>query len=394
MTESGAISRPLIGTYSYDNWLAHRNGVPPRMSVEHLIYSDARLTDTAEDGLGPYQFFNMISPEKPFGVVGAVITLRYSLHIDFDAPPMEKTDTKSYHGGSMAEELAALASLKCGVRYRAGGESRLFGFDKDPRGRPYSFNSYPEPTMNVSVRGIVLQNAAGESPMTPIKDLATFSTLTPGQAIAVVKSARLYQDALWLTESEPNLSWLMLVSAVETAANEWHAAGDSALVRLEAEKPELVEYLQGIGRKGLAERVANEFVDSIGATRKFVEFLINHLPPPPDIRPAEAFQVEWTSGNLKRAFKEIYNCRSKSLHEGKPFPLLMCEAPMRINANETVERPTCIAASAHGGTWLAKDMPMHLHIFEYIARNAINSWWKSMASPLGEAEAGDEGLVS
>jgi hypothetical protein len=31
-----------------------------------------------------------------------------------------------------------------------------------------------------------------------------------------------------------------------------------------------------------------------------------------------------------------------------------------------------------GGVWLAKDTPIQLHTFEYIVRNSIINWWKSL----------------
>ena len=70
-----------------------------------------------------------------------------------------------------------------------------------------------------------------------VVEMHSFPHLQPEQAIALVRSARLYQDALWLGESEPNLCWLKLVVAVETVANCWHAGGDAAFDRLIASDP-------------------------------------------------------------------------------------------------------------------------------------------------------------
>jgi hypothetical protein len=63
------------------------------------------------------------------------------------------------------------------------------------------------------------------------------SILSPGRA------ARLYQDALWIVESEPNLAWIMLVSTVETAAKEWS--------------------------------------DKNHNRNRFIDFVVSYLPPPP-----------------------------------------------------------------------------------------------------------------
>ena len=279
----------------------------------------------------------------------------------------------------MTDEIAALASLKCGVRFRSGGETRRFDVDGDPQGRPVAWNSRPEPTLSIGIRGVVLPAVAGEHSVKPIEEMKTFTTLSPDQAIALVRAARLYQDALWLAESEPNLSWLMLVAAVETAAN-YCPSQDSPLERLRGSRPVFVEYLDATGIEGLAARVANEFADSIGATKKFVEFLLTHLPPPPEKRPAECGQVEWSHDNLKKAFRQIYTCRSKALHDGMPFPAPMCEPPYKYHETweAGAERPIGLAMSGSGGTWLENDTPMLLHTFEYIARKTIDAWWTSM----------------
>jgi len=50
--------------------------------------------------------------------------------------------------------------------------------------------------------------------------LDTYPRLDATSATALMRSARLYQEALWLSEREAWLTWLLLVSAVETAANE------------------------------------------------------------------------------------------------------------------------------------------------------------------------------
>jgi hypothetical protein len=226
----------------------------------------------------------------------------------------------------------------------------------------------------------MLPAVAGEHSIMPVGDMRSFPQLKPEQVIALVRSARLYQDALWLGESEPNLCWLMLVGAVETAANCWRAGNDSSLDRLAASDPDFVGYLKKKGGEEIACRVAEKFAGTIGATKKFVDFLLNFLPDPPDSRPASWTQVDWTRDNLEGGFRKIYSHRSNALHNGIPFPAPMCAPPARYESSwaAVCERPGMLAASQGGGTWLASDLPMHLHIFEYITRKAINSWWSSL----------------
>lgn len=382
MKDSNKKKRPLIGTPAYDNWKAFLDSEPLIISCEYLMHTDACLTGEVTTGLEPYLFFNLVPIDYQRGRVRAAVALRLSLHVDFGTPSMEKTEQSRYHGGWIPDELAALASLKCGVRFRAGGKTREFGANGDPKGRPVGYYAPPEPTLNMGgLRGFVLPGVTGEHSMMPIVKMKTFASLSPEQAIILVRSARLYQDALWLAESEPNLSWLMLVAAVETAATYWSSSKDSSLERLRLERPEFFKYLEDTEIKGLAMRVADEFVNSIGSTKKFIDFLLAYLPPPPEKRPDLFGQVEWTSQNLTKVFRQIYRYRSKALHDGMPFPAPMCLPPFKIKPDKAAsERPVGLATSVGSGTWLIKDTPMLLHIFEYIARNALNDWWDSMAA--------------
>jgi hypothetical protein len=366
-----------IGTAAYDNWRAFESGAPRIMEFEHPLYTDARVTGEVTDGLGPYAFINLVPLIQNNRRAQAAVVLRWSVHVLLDSSKMLKTDQKRYHGGSSTEEVAALASLRCGIRLRSDGPSRRFEPKGDPRGIPVAWSSGPPPSFDLGSGPLMLPSAAGEHSIMPVADMRSFPKLKPEQAIALVRSARLYQDALWLGESEPNLCWLMLVGAVETAANCWRAGSDPPFDRLVASDPDFVEYLKQTGVEGIAGRVAEKFAGTIGATKKFIEFLLTFLPNPPEHRPASWAQVEWTHDNLERGLRKVYSHRSNALHNAMPFPAPICAPPARYEVSWTAvsERPGMLAASQGGGTWLATDLPMHLHIFEYIARNAINSWW-------------------
>jgi hypothetical protein len=196
MTGSDDKKRPLIGTPAYDNWRAFLENEPLLGSFEYLMYTDAWLTGEVAAGLEPYCFFNLVPIERQRGRVRAAVALRLSLHVDFETPSMEKTDQSRYHGGWMTDELAALASLKCGVRFRAGGVTRRFDVNGDPQGRPVAWYSRPEPTLSIGIRGFVLPAVTGQHSMMPIAEMKTFAALSPEQAIALVRAARLYQDAI------------------------------------------------------------------------------------------------------------------------------------------------------------------------------------------------------
>ena len=182
-----------------------------------------------------------------------------------------------------------------------------------------------------------------------------------------------------------------MVSSVESATNQWHKETGSATDRLIAAKPDLVYFLKKCNAPGLVDRVAAEFADTIRSTSKFINFLLAHLPPPPTRRPLHWAQLSWKKSDLKKALGLVYKYRSKALHEGIPFPAPMCRPGMAIpDSDVPSEIPTGLASSMMGGVWEAKDTPMLLHVFEYISRNAILSWWRSLDTATAkQIEAGE-----
>ena len=384
--------RRITGPLAYANWQAFLENKPSRGAYEYLMYTDAWITGELADGLEPYRFFNLVPIEMRKGRVRPAVALRVSLHAHFQTPSPsrgDKTNRALYHGGGMEDELAALASLKCGVRFRIAGMTRRFDIEGDPQGRLEAYRNLPEPPLlisdmrnvgGLSVPGFILDSATGEHSMMPIEEIKTFVTLSPQQAMDLVRAARLYQDALWIVEAEPNLAWLMLVAAIETAANSFYTTKEPSLERLRESRPEFAKYLENKGGEELAMRVANEFVNSIGTTRKFVDFLIKFCPAPPEQRPFEHYQVEWTPSNLKKVFRRIYDYRSRALHDGIPLPAPMCMPPVLPSSYVAEEKS--LGAGIGVNTWQAEDIPMLFHTFEYIARNALNAWWTEIAQPV------------
>jgi len=129
---------------------------------------------------------------------------------------------------------------------------------------------------------------------------------------------RLYQDALWIVESEPALAWLMLVSSIEAAANYWCTVKASPLERLKESKPKLVTYLDNLCIEGLSAEVAESVADSLGSTKKFVDFVMAFLPPAPSLRPADWGRHPWESKQMKKTMNIIYGYRSNALHGAVP----------------------------------------------------------------------------
>jgi hypothetical protein len=203
--------------------------------------------------------------------------------------------------------------------------------------------------------------------------------LSASDAVAVVRAARLYQDAVWIAESEPELSWLMLVSALESAAGERRKQKQSPIEHLRAWKPELLDVLEGACSAAAVQTVAEMIHGLTGSTKAFIDFVLEFLPSAPSNRPPEWLQHSWDMSALQATLRKIYGYRSKALHGGTPFPAPMCEPPYLDSETKTrAEKPIGLATSTLGGTWLAIDSPMILNTFEYITRGTLLKWWNSL----------------
>jgi hypothetical protein len=372
---------PSKGPFAYENWLAAQSGMPVQVTYEYPLFTDAHITGHITEGLGPYQLLNTV-PMESLRHSRPTLVLRVGYHLLYDpTEAMTKTDDESSHGGLLSDEIAALASLCMGIRLKAGGETRIFDIDDDPKGRPAAWTSIPDPILPTVSRRIVLPRIIGTHSLDHTLLIATLPRLTAKDAVALVRAARLYEDAVWMAETTPELSWIMLASAVETVASRWREVEEEPLARLRLSRPQLEELLRSQGDEEFVRRVAEEIAPYMGATKTFIDFILTFLPPAPSERPNEFARLKWEASSMKKVLKKIYSYRSRALHGGVPFPAPMSSPPRAIGDSDIpVEIPFGMASRTRGGTWLAQDIPMLLHTFEYIVRNALVNWWRSAAN--------------
>lgn len=371
------------GPMCYQNWHAALEDKPLQWTVEVPLYSDVGgITGQLTKGFGPYQLLNtgaFLFPKSTS--VRPVMVLRVDEHQELEWGDMDRTETQDYHGGSLCDEIAALVSLCLGIRLKAGEISRRFDPKGDPKGSPQAIGLQEVPVFSGNRCGRVLPEAVGERSIQNIPLLCKLPKLCPKDAAVLVRSARMYQEAIWVAEAQPELSWLLLVSSVEVVADHRMVENtpiETMIEIMRTSEPELVAVLEKCGDEALVREVAQVSKKRLGATRKFSDFLLEFCPPPPKTRPSEPLRVVWKDqeGAFRKALTVIYGHRSRALHGGIPFPPPMCEAP--LEGNNFSEIPIGLATKARGGTWVRKDTPMLLHAFEYIVRNALLNWWESL----------------
>lgn len=376
---------------SFENWKAFVEKRPTEYAYEIPLYSDATLGFFDGLSVGPYRFLRS-SPsntcEEPFHTV---IVMRVDVHIRQEGyeslADMEKTDDSAYHGGNLDDEIAALLSLLLGIRLMKGSVTREFGSRIDPRGIPIESGAIPALVIN-SWQTLIPRLQRTEDLRKPPDLFETYPALEKADAMVLIKAARLYQQAIWYADTDPNQAWLMLVSAVETAADHWWKKDSTPVEILEDSNKTLYDLLIQEGGQSLTEKVAKHVASVLGASKKFREFVLHFLPGPPEKRPSEIGQFPFgDETRLEAAMKKIYNYRSMALHGGKPFPAPMCTPPGWYGGNDAMsEVPTGQASGTLGATWLHEDTPMMLHTFEHIVRGSLIAWWRSMARPRTSVE--------
>lgn len=281
----------------------------------------------------------------------------------------------------MPDEASALASLVLGARVRAGEHSRSFGYlNDDPLGSPRASQSAP-PTLAQKYRRFVAPCATGTRVLRDLSILPLILELSASQCIALLRAARLYQDALWVVESEPELAWLMLVSALETGALSWHQEELTPVEILETSKSEFAAQLSEKG-DGILSLVAEEVAPLFKATAKFQKFCLHFLPDEPSERPYPYLQVKWSKTGWKSILSKVYDYRSRALHSGIPFPKPMCEPPEVHEPNLAFsEKGTgALAVQTLGAKWEANDLPVSLNTFAQLVQKILLSWWRDMAA--------------
>ena len=369
---------------SFENWKAFTANLDSKYAYEIPLYSDVALGFFDELRAGPYRFLRTAPSNACENAFKTIILMRVDVHIRKDdgefLADLEKTDDAAYHGGDLNDEVAALLCLLLGIRLMPGSITREFSNRSDPRGIPG--NSSIIPTLGINSGRTIIPRLQRSVNLHKLPDLFdNYPTLEKTDASILIKAVRQYQQALWYSDADPNQAWLMLVSAVETAANHWWSRDSTPGEILEDGNRKLYDLLIQEGGAQLMEKVAGLAARSMGASKKFREFVLRFLPWPPESRPSVMGRFSFENkAQLKDALKKIYNYRSQALHGGKPFPAPMCHLPGRYGGDdEMAEIPTGQASAVLGSAWKHEDTPMALHTFEHIVRSSLTGWWRSMA---------------
>ena len=372
------------------NWLK-KNQLDPDNNAplvyEYPLYSDAHFTGDARWAHSPYAFLNTVPATTVPEMINTAVVLRAEIYLEFSLPDMSRTDETLYHGGEFDDEVVALASLCLGARLLSGDISREFGTNADPYGTPREWGRRPKPVFRFQQGMPVLPDVGGTHSLENLKRLVSIPHINPKRYISLVRACRLYRDALWVSESEPNFAWLLFVSALETGANDVYHSESTSHDILKAVSPTLNARLEEVGGIEHAQNVAEEIARTLQATKKFIDFGRRFRPGPPEIRPeGDSLRFKWTDSNFKEMLRKVYGYRSRALHEGTPFPAPMFRSPFQPDRSAPGSEVPFVGLGGYstGGTWVPKDLPINLHAFHYVTRSTLLNWWERELTQAGE----------
>lgn len=370
-----------MGTDAWRNWRAHDAQAVEIEYAEDEAHADRQFTG-GPVRLGPTTLHVVLRESK---VVGPAVIMHTGTHahlmpeliIDGNLAP---ADSSAYHGGTMSDEIAALVALELGVRLRVAGTRLLSGIHSGSPKAPIHLEVPPLGRTGKPGRDLLPRLAQRSANVDNLKRLSRFSGLDAATAVELVRVAREYASAIWWAGEDPDQGWLHLVTAAEIAAAHRQKVSVPAEELVKEHWPELWKALAGADAATRAE-VAKQVAPQMRATRRFINFIVELAPEPPQPRP-EWDDLDW--GTLRESARIIYGHRSKALHAGKPFPMPMRDSPRAGEDGALQEVPGGLTSGGGGAIWEHRETPMLLSTFEYIVHGALLNWWDELIGTISD----------
>ncbi|WP_416969340.1 hypothetical protein [Streptomyces sp. 4F14] len=346
------------------------------------LFSDTDVQGTADgESAGPYRIASLdASSDHQMGQLRPVMELASWFRDPSDEAPV--SDNSGWTGLSIHQEITAMLSLILGVRLR--GDDPVIHRNNNGTITSYHPSAGTLPSAPTSPWASPIIPVPTDTPVdiASVRGyLGSLPGLAPQHAIDLVRAARQYADALWIADGEPELAWLMLVSAVEVAATSHQVATADYAQLVTSSFPLAAEALVKRGGDELLVRAAEtEFAGLIKATGRFLSFARVFRPNPPEPRTTDqSAQLPWSRRGMEGALKRVYEYRSARLHAGAPFPWPLLIPPPIASDGLPAERFTNGPYGSGDTTWSAEELPMTLALFAHLVRGMLLSWWSTMA---------------
>lgn len=388
-----------FGSLTWNGFRSYEREAPELYTTEVRLFSDEYVlaVEGAEVHLGPYELVPVDGLRQP-NILHATMPFCALRVPQYASEKVEKGILRSADNSSTVQsEIAALISLKFGIRVQTGPVERYFNLTStNPKGVASGHTEDQMPKIVRRTSGII-SGASKQIQFSDLQSISVFAKLRASQSTALIKSALLYQRAYWLSEENPQISWLLFTSSLEAAANFFmNSVGDENDEFKEIKNicPELYGFLEKSTNENLLSgellrNIMEEISSKSRVRRNLLKFCLRYKPLPPKGRPAYSL-IDYDDNNYRKVIDQIYQLRSRALHDGKAFPSPICSPPQydrKFGHSEEgaggkaypLERPDLKSLEERKIThWKEKHLPMHLHTYHYIVQQTLMNWWKDM----------------
>jgi len=305
--------------------------------------------------LGPYYFTIWeISYKKEGEKRKLCLRIKEKLYSE-DEKPWEIANKKGfYHGGDIADEILALSSLFLRRRFERGPKVRW-------NNKPRLFLK-PEEWIDKPL-------ITGKRNLTDLPHWFELATrLDKDLHQKFILAVRLYYHSILLIEEQPDMAYLNLVSSIETLC------GNQNIGRVELRDLDtgLAKLVDKIGNNGLKQKIERTILKKEKfICRRFREFIIENIEDEfwSDEERPEQGRID--SKTLPELLTRIYNQRSKTLHEGEPFPASIFIPPIM-----GAEIDFALGMIDRGRRWDPKDYIPNPHFFERLVNHVLKIYLK------------------
>lgn len=384
-TEAMHAGEDVRGPHLWINWQGMRVRQPVRATShgqsivvhplweEHALYTDAEIS--GEFNAGPYRILTVHSSSPPrVGRAENRLVLRHIDHL-LDASATgddtDELDMSEWTGGTLGDQMAALVSLALARRVRCGGVVRQGFSPGDPLGAPTRVLHRPpllaEPPHATMLPGIADPVDVGDA----VVLLDHYALLAGADATALTRAAAQFADALWWADVDPRIAWLKLVGALEAAANRADMSiDDDPVAQLKRLRGPLYGQLKGLSPDAVSI-VAKALAGTLRPEMKLLSFTLAYAPAPPEVRPHRG-RIDYS--DLSSTLRGVYECRSRDVHDGVPFPHPLCQPPIAADGVACERFPVLGAGGIRG----SDSLPAYLHTFTHIVGGALRRWWAAL----------------
>lgn len=334
-------------------------------TTEHEVYAECDIVGSAQIGSivlrsweirefsrGESRLLHLTFPNRQLGYLEGLENPIDEMRHGFDS------------GLTPAEEFVSLASLFLRRRLRVGATVKVGG-------QPNYMKRKHKPYSQLVDRSENLQ---------PLPEFfEKVALLCEEDQQSLILAARFYCQGLRMTTEDPELAYISHLCSLEALVNRFKVS----LNHTDCIAPEILAGLLTIPDEGIREKTIKSLA-RVGrvayVVRRMVETLVD-----------DSFFIQnsdpnyWiTRDNLPRLMRNIYSARSKTLHEGKPFPedVMMStfegeELPFGISVRRG------IMASYEADPFKNPNRIPLLHAFERLVNHILRRFIDSRANGAG-----------